>query len=355
MREQLDRKRTDWLVVLAFMLLLGLGGCRGVFAKPQPRNGGQMVYDSVGDQVLLFGGRGNGSIRGDLYGDLWSLDLESKKWEKIELPGGPAPRLSPGLVYDPVRHQLVLFGGHTNSDRVNDTWLLDLDNLEWREINPAVSPPARSDMGMAFDEKNQVVVLFGGYCLEVERDLCDDTWIFDPAANQWVEMEPESSPPVMYGLSLDYDSRGDTLLLFGGHMSRFSGNVMSSAGYNDSVWSYSYQDNAWEEFPREGSGSPVKRYWHQAAYLSEKGGLFVFGGDNGNTYLSDSWLFETDALSWTRLRPEGSPPARIVGALVSSPAHGQLVLFGGLDNDFERLNDTWIYTASTNTWEQVLP
>lgn len=355
MRQYPIQRRYIWLMVLVCVLLLGLGSCRGQSPQPQARNGGQLVYDSSGDRVLLFGGRGNGSLAGDLLGDLWSLDLDSNKWKRIEVSGGPSPRLSPGLVYDPSHHQLVLFGGYTNSGRVNDTWLLDLDNLAWREILPSETPPARSDMGLAFDEMNQVVVLFGGYCLDFERDQCDDTWIFDPASNEWVEMEPESPPPVMYGLSLDYDPQGQTMLLFGGHMSQFTQNGMSSAGYNDSVWSYSYQENAWEEFPRESFDSPSQRYWHQAAYLTELGGLFVFGGDNGHRYLADSWLYEVEAGRWSKLSPEGSPPGRIVGALVGCPDQGQLVLFGGLDNDFERLNDTWIYTASTDTWEQVLP
>lgn len=342
-------------VLLLCLLLAVLAGCQVGRKQPQARHGAKMVYDPVGKQVLLFGGRGAGSAVGDLYNDIWALDLERQTWEKLESSSGPEPRLSPGLVYDPSHHQLILFGGYQNPGRVNDTWLFDLDSNEWREVIPPVSPPARSDMGMAFNEKKQVVLLFGGYCLDFERDQCDDTWSFDPATNEWMELDPVSSPPVMYGHSLEYDLQEDTFVIFGGHISDFSQGSASSAGYNGSVWSYSLDENQWVEMPRGGQMSPLPRYWHQAAYIPSEGGLMVFGGDSGYTYLADSWFFASDTASWSRKRTEGSPPARIVGTMVYGPDHDQLILFGGLDKEFENLNDTWIYTVSRASWEQINP
>ncbi len=46
-------------------------------------------------------------------------------------------------------------------------------------------------------------------------------------------MNPPSSPPVMYGHSLNYDPLKDQFLVWGGHMSRFDQGSISSAGYND--------------------------------------------------------------------------------------------------------------------------
>ena len=314
-----------------------------------------MVYDPEEKQVVLFGGRGNGGITGDLYNDLWVLDLDTQRWKEINVSPAPTPRLSPGLVYDPSHHQLILFGGYTNKGRVHDTWLFDLNNFEWEEITPALSPSARSDMGMAYDKSNQIVVMFGGYCLEHQRDYCKDTWIFDPAAQTWSEMDPETSPPVMYGQTLDYDSENDQFLLWGGHMSDIDGGNMSSAGYNDSVWSYSVADNQWLEIPPGNQSHPTARYWHQTAYVSGYPGLLVFGGDGGYSILADTWLFDLESESWTRKRSDLTPPARIVGSAVYSSEYGQVILFGGLDNDYSNLNDTWVYLDITGEWEQISP
>lgn len=341
-------------ILFLFLALAILGtGCQLNPSNPQARHGAKMIYDPVGKQVVLFGGRGNGGVMGDLYDDLWALDLDRQLWKEMDVSSGPSPRLSPGLVYDPAHHQMILFGGYRNQGRVNDTWLFDLSSYEWEEITPALSPPARSDMGMAYDELNQVAVIFGGYCLDHQRDSCSDTWIFDPAAQTWSEMDPEISPPVMYGHTLEYDSKNNQLLLWGGHISVFDQGRMSSAGYNDSIWSYSLADNQWLEIPPGSQSRPVARYWHQSAFVPDRPGLLIFGGDSGYGYKDDSWFFDLENTSWTRQRSSLAPPARIVGTAVYSPDYGQVILFGGLDNDFSNLNDTWAYAEASGEWEKI--
>ena len=139
-----------------------LMGCQINLSAPSARHGVKMIYDPVGKQVIFFGGRGEGSIVGDLYNDMWALDMETHRWQEINTSSGPSPRLSPGLVYDPAHHQLILFGGYSNQGRIKDTWLFDLNRNEWEEVSPTQSPPARSDMGMAYDGSNHIVLLFGG-------------------------------------------------------------------------------------------------------------------------------------------------------------------------------------------------
>jgi N-acetylneuraminic acid mutarotase len=335
------------------VLIIFGAACQLKAVNPQARHGAKMIYDPVGKQVILFGGRGNGGVQGDLYNDLWILDLAEQRWKELEVSSGPTPRLSPGLVYDPSHHQMILFGGYSNQGRVNDTWLLDLDSYEWEEVSPAQSPPARSDMGLAYDDLNHIVVLFGGYCLENQRDYCGDTWVFDPAIQNWIEMEPEISPPVMYGHTLEYDPLSEKFLVWGGHMSDFADGRGSSAGYNDSIWSYSYMENQWLEIPPGVQSHPIARYWHQASYVSGHPGLLVFGGDSGYGYKNDSWFYDPSSQGWDRLTTTQAPPARIVGTMVYCPDDEQVVLFGGLDNDFSNLNDTWIYSDISGEWEEI--
>jgi len=349
----------NWKIKLKYMAKLSvlvcvlLMGCQINPTSPPARHGAKMIYDPAAKQVIMFGGRGEGEIVGDLLDDIWALDLEKGNWHEIKTPSGPSPRLSPGFVYDPIHRQVILFGGYTSGGRLDDTWLLNLNDYEWEKVDSALSPPARSDMGMAYDQSNEFVLLFGGYCLENLRDHCDDTWVFDPDSNRWIEMNPASSPPVMYGLTLDYDSENNQFLLWGGLMSEFRQGGMASAGYNDSIWSYSVSENHWREISPGIESHPVARYWHQAAYDSEYPGLLVFGGDGGYSYLADTWFFDLESESWTRKRSDLAPPARIVGSAVYSPDYGQVILFGGLDNDFSNLNDTWSYSNISGEWEQI--
>ncbi len=345
--------RLTWILFI-IPALIGLGtACQLSTAGPQARHGAKMIYDPEGKQVVLFGGRGEGEIVGDLYNDVWTLDLKTHRWQETETSSGPTPRLSPGLVYDPAHHQMILFGGYSNQGRINDTWLFDLNSYEWEKVTPALNPPARSDMGMAYDRTNQIAILFGGFCIESQREKCDDTWVFDPDINSWIEKSPLSSPPVIYGHSLDYDSQKDQLLLWGGHMSEFSQGGMSSAGYNESIWSYNYSDDQWLEIPPGDQSHPSARYWHQAVYDSGHPGLLIFGGDGGFRFFADTWVFDSETENWVKQRSEQVPPARIVGSIVYSPGFEQVILFGGLDVDFLNLDDTWIFSNTSREWEQI--
>ena len=343
-----------WVLIL-IPLLVVLGGCQLNSSTPSARHGAKMIYDPEGKQVLMFGGRGTGGLGGDLLDDIWAFDLEKEKWREIETSSGPSSRLSPGLVYDPARHQVLLFGGYSRKGRLDDTWLLDLNNYQWEEVDPSLSPPARSDMGMAYHGSSQMVLLFGGYCLENQRDLCDDTWVFDPEFNRWIEINPASSPPVMYGHSLNYDTKNDQILVWGGHMLRFTQGSSSSIGYNDSIWSYSYSKNQWLEISPGNQSHPSARYWHQAVYDSNIPGLFVFGGDGGYRFLADTWYYDPDTNKWSKINSEYSPSARIVGSAVYSADHEQVIMFGGLGQDSSNFDDTWIYSGISGEWEMVSP
>ncbi|MCK5794053.1 MAG: hypothetical protein KAH12_05080 [Anaerolineales bacterium] len=48
-------------------------------------------------------------------------------------------------------------------------------------------------------------------------------------------------------------------------------------------------------------------------------------------------------------------PARIVGTAVYATDYDQIVLFGGLRQDFSNLKDTWIFSEISGEWEQKSP
>ncbi len=51
------------------------------------------------------------------------------------------------------------------------------------------------------------------------------------------------------------------------------------------------------------------------------------------------------------LKPEGDvPPGRSDAGMAYDPDSGKVILFGGVDSDFNCLNDTWVYDRSTNSW-----
>ena len=339
-----------------FLLIIILAyGCHPQASTPVARYGAKMIFDPVGERAILFGGRTDGLLGMKYFDDLWSFDSQSQIWTPLQTDIQPAGRLSPGMVYDPVAHQIILFGGHTEQDRVNDTWTYDLDTNHWKEVTPEHSPPPRSDMGMVYDETNQVVILFGGYCKDNIRELCDDTWVFDPQRRIWTEMNPPNHPPVMYGHSLVYDPINQQSLLWGGHISAINDGIFSSIGYGDTLWSYSYPENTWEEIALKSGNNPNPRYWHMSTFDISSESVFLFGGNGAKSFLAETWLFERAEGTWEKITVKDMPSPRINAAIIYDPANDIVILFGGLGEDKDSFRDTWIFlkTETGKKWINV--
>ncbi len=144
------------------------------------------VYDPSRDQMLLYGGCASGFGPCPL-GDLWALDFRTGQW--AERTGGlkPPPRQHYGIVFDTVRDRLVLYGGSGNAV-LNDTWEFDPRTGGWAETTlSGPSPSARSRHQSAFAADRGAAFFFGG---QAAGGLTNDLWMLAPAA---VEVGPRFS------------------------------------------------------------------------------------------------------------------------------------------------------------------
>jgi hypothetical protein len=87
----------------------------------------------------------------------------------------PATRAAFSMAYDSTHAEVVLFGGFSNADVLNDTWVWDGEN--WSQKSPQSSPPGRGFFAMTQDASGRVI-LFGGVSHQIELN---DTWIWDGA------------------------------------------------------------------------------------------------------------------------------------------------------------------------------
>jgi len=73
--------------------------------------------------------------------------------------------------------QVVLFGGGRADDRdLNDTWLFDPVTNIWINKKPTISPAERLDVASCYDTIAERVILFSGWD---QRTLPPDTWTFN--------------------------------------------------------------------------------------------------------------------------------------------------------------------------------
>lgn len=320
-------------------------GCQPKSSTPSARYGAKMIFDPVAKRTILFGGRADRIFGLKYYNDLWSFNPQSQNWEEIKTDAKPAGRLSPGMVYDPENHQIIIFGGDTKEDRVGDTWIYDIAANYWEEISSEKSPLPRSDMGMVYDKVNKVVILVSGYCRDNFREQCNDTWVFDPQAQLWTEMQPANQPPIMYGHSLVYDAVNDEVLLLGGNIVE-----TPSAGYVEVLWRYRYIENRWEKLEWGSAIHPEPRYW-QMTGTTKDGQLFFFGGNGRNNFLADTWLLDFGMDTYDRIITQEAPSPRVNAAIAIDLENERVILFGGFTQDRKSLQDTWIF--SEEEWMKI--
>lgn len=181
--------------------------------RPQGRLYSSFVYDPNHSEAILFGG---GSTNGPEWmvflNDTWTFD--GTDWHEQLPSSSPSPRINSSTVYDPDHQRVFLFGGTYYSDKArelyNDTWVWDGSN--WQELSTPTKPGARSNAAMAYDPIHHNIVLFGG---ENYASYWSDTWIWDGA--QWVEQHPAHHPDEFYFdyPQMAYDASRQQIIMIG--------------------------------------------------------------------------------------------------------------------------------------------
>lgn len=104
-------------------------------------------------------------------------------WRKVQAEGRhPGTRISPGYCFDSKRNLLIIFGGISGGDLMNDLWAWD--GTVWKQLS-AEGPPKRTTGYMAYDKQRDKLVMFGGRT--GWPNDANDTWEWD--GREWTEIK----------------------------------------------------------------------------------------------------------------------------------------------------------------------
>eukprot|EP00096_Caligus_rogercresseyi_P011570 TRINITY_DN4574_c0_g1_i1.p2 TRINITY_DN4574_c0_g1~~TRINITY_DN4574_c0_g1_i1.p2 ORF type:complete len:270 (+),score=81.73 TRINITY_DN4574_c0_g1_i1:63-872(+) len=138
---------------------------------PPPRCAHQAVFSpTAGGQLWVFGGEYTNPSETQFhhYKDLWCFHFSSKRWEKINVSGGPSARSGHRMIL--FKRFLIVFGGFHDNLReckyFNDIYSFDLSNYKWTklEVSGSKAPEARSAFNLFPSSDGRGVVVFGGFC-----------------------------------------------------------------------------------------------------------------------------------------------------------------------------------------------
>jgi hypothetical protein len=360
-------------------------------------------YEVVFAESLVGYGTARGGIQRTLDG--------GSHWVRIAMPGTSPPdpalstyrwpnvpvgRIGAGLTYDVKHGYLLMFGGSTYvSDSVssppgfietnglrpylsNETWTWDGNH--WTLLHPPSSPPASSNLAMAYDPRSQRVILEGRWawdgttwtelhpahappylcCGFLDRDLGSLVMIgveTEPGVAQhivmwqwtgsdWIKTVPAGSPPWRGDFGFAYDPDRRQAMLVGGYFVKPGSRDTTDVG---ETWLL--RQGKWSQWS---PGSVGPSGYAKAAYDEARHQLVVVVGYAGAPpqWVTETWTW--DGAAWTLRNPQHRPPGALSGhSLAYDAASKRVVLFGGKSDMLHSnpLDQTWVWDG--NDWVQL--
>ena len=145
--------------LLSIFFVLAAGGAFA--ASPSARFESRMVWDTAIHRAILFGGStaiDAGTKVPYELGDTW--EWTGSRWLQQFPVHNPPARAGESMVFDSLRNRAVIYGGRLTKTNLNDTWTFD--GTDWSQIQTATAPPIRELAGAAYDAARDRIVLFGG-------------------------------------------------------------------------------------------------------------------------------------------------------------------------------------------------
>ena len=317
-----------------------------------------------------------------MHWTLCLLALHANDWERLPRADVAGQRGEPPLVWSSAIKRFVVAGGRThwgNYPKPRPYDVLELDGGEWhnafppgKDWGPAVglakAPGWKSERWGFTDAAGNTRpnwTIYGSYSLgtcyasDGERILfyfAGSTFAYDPAKRTWADLAPANHPEKecsgrLLWSSLCRDASTGEFLLFGG------GNVQTLRG-DPGTWLYSTTMNRWRHLMPE--AQPPQRAHSQLAYDPVAKKAVLFGGDQLDALLADTWLFDSAKKEWTQAKPPSSPSPRAGHALLWLPQAKQILLLGGfgyasgtgyMGGFYARKPlEAWLYDTKANEW-----
>ena len=255
-------------------------------------------------QLILFGG----AILSRLFNDVHIFDTTTFSWEKpfISNPELSLPRMShSAVVYNNV---MYVFGGMDATSISNELISLCLtkEKMRWYFPNGSIRYNEDATSGnnhpttlrsfysdrypcprrchTAVVRRHHMYVLMG----HGQDGNCNDFWCFSFETGHWsaIPLSAFGRPPLpLYGHSAAVVEAEDVMYVFGG--------AISSTVHSNSLHSYHFATQQWNEVQCPLLPRPVGRYCHCMAIVN--GTLYIHGGDamDSTLYFNDLWSIQT--------------------------------------------------------------
>jgi N-acetylneuraminic acid mutarotase len=201
-------------------------------------------------------------------------------------------------------------------------------DARWRKVAQASGPAAREDHTWTTDPAGDYAYLFGG------RDggkEFDDLWRYDLAADTWKKLKPGGkAPSARFGHSTAW-VEGVGLVVFAGQR---------GVDFFNDLWAYDPERAAWKLLPDRGQ-TPRKRYG-SCVVVGNDGMLRISHGFTFAGRFDDTRAYNFENERWADVSPDSRRPGPRCLHDCFTSVSGQMVLYGGQNDDERALGDLWV-------------
>jgi len=296
--------------------------------NPPSRAAETMVFDSARNRVVIFGGR-HGKTN---LNDTWSYD--GNDWTQLQTTNAPSVRELPGAAYDTARDRIVLFGGTLQTytginlttlteTQIRDTW--EFDGTDWHQIltdGPKVSKPI-----LTYDPVRNQTIMIGYDATTIATVM----YAYDPVGVKWNQLTPALLPACANEGAMTWQGSNNTVIFTGAA-------CVGSATTEDT---YEWDGTNWTNIALT---SFAGRYYGEAmTYDPLHQNVVLFGGISAlNVMLAGTYTYISGSGAWVGVGDEDYPVPRSLFSFVSDPVRNVIYLYGGL-NDATTFFDFWTY------------
>ena len=244
-----------------------------------------MAYDTLYKKIINYGGR-TGFPDFDNVNETWAFDYKSCTWTNLKPTNSPPWRSSHSMVYDGLRHKVLMFGGNDFIQAYNDLWEYDYKQNTWTKRSTTNPPEGRQMHGMVYIPDRDVVIIFGGRRSDGGASFAD-TWEFNCKTSVWKRLNPEKIPPVSDHVNITYDRSVNKMILF---------------TYSQ-TWAFDFDTKNWTRLittnaPDNDHSNLVYSEHHEKSIL--------FGTSNSSSGMF-TWIFDYSENSWTNITSNDFP------------------------------------------------
>ena len=299
----------------------------------------------------------NGKVYAYLYDKTICYDPVARTWQDL----GAKPRTSchiwGSMCYDPVNKEILHSGGDGSSTNIC-TWAYSIEKNEWRKLEfgsdklKALAEPAKQ-------LRWQAKALLGACCnrfaiieteAEAKAELAAQAKALAASADKFAR-EVKAA-----GLAGTDKAAGEVAiqrLASASAALKAAGPGLSEKIVPEKIAAIRAIRVIFEQVVDALAVEPPGRARSQTAYDPIHKKIVLFGGDQLDRVLSDTWLYDCTARTWEQKFPDKCPAPRAGHVLAWLPKAGRVVLACGYSR-VDLPQEIWSYDVTANVWKLLL-